>query len=79
MVLEAKPRAVIRGEDDERVFCEFAFAQGGHQSTYLMVDMFDDVAVGVFGVWVANLIWNIKRDMRHGMGKIEKKGLLGFG
>ena len=72
-MLEAKPRAVVGGENDEGVFGDLFFAQSGDEAADLGIDVLDDIDVGIFGILVLNFIRDVEGDVGHGVWKIEEE------
>lgn len=76
MVFELKPGAVVGGEDEVGIFGEFQFAKKVGDPPDLLVDVLDDVDVGLLGIRVAFFIGDVERDVRHGVGEVEEKGFV---
>ena len=55
---------------------ELQFAEEIGDAADFVVDVFDDIRVGVGGISVADVIGHIKGNVRHGVGEVEEEGLV---
>ena len=76
MMTELQPRAIVCGIDDVGVVGQLEVVQRPEQTTDLGVDVLDGVDIGVLGVWIADLIRNIKWNVRHGVRYVDEEGLV---
>ncbi len=65
MILKLKPRAVVRRVDDVGVLGQFQIPNCVGNATYFRIDMFDYALVCILGIGIINIIWHVKRDVRH--------------
>ena len=79
VMFEVEPGAVVGGENKVGVLIEFEIADGVHEAADFSVDVFDDVGVGVEGIWVADVIGDVERDVGHGVGEVEEEGFFFIG
>ena len=68
MVPEGKPWTIVCGVDHVGLLGQVQLVEGVQQAPDLGIDMLDSVDIGVLGVGVAHVVWNVERNMRHGVG-----------
>lgn len=76
VVFKLEPRAVVGSEDEVGVLIELQLAEEVDEAADFVVDVFDDIGVGVGGIGVADVIGHIERNVRHGVGEVEEEGLV---
>ena len=68
MMPEGKPWTIVCGVDHVGLLGQLQLVEGVQQAPDLGIDMLDSVDIGVLGVGVAHVVWNVERNMRHGVG-----------
>ena len=79
MMPEGKPWTIVCGVDHVGILGQLQLVEGVQQAPDLGIDMLDSIDVGVLGVGVAHVVWNVERNMGHGVGQIDKERILFVG
>src|SRR5262245_4985580 len=75
MFAEHQPRAVVRGEDHERLAVELLLPQGLENLAYAPVEFFDHVAVQAARALAGEVLRGEQGDVRHRVGEVEEEWL----
>jgi hypothetical protein len=73
VVFELKPRAIVGCEDEVSVLGELEFAKKVCNTADFGVDVLNYVSVCVEGIRIADFIWHVEWDVRHGVGQIKEE------
>ena len=79
MVPELEPGTIVGGIDDVGFLRELELIENVKEAAHLGVNVLDGVDVGVLGIGIADVVGDIKGNVGHGMGQIDKEGLFPVG